>query len=137
VAVAPLLMHVELRAVLDLPSNEKESFSSTQRLLRADGFDRAMNAQKISDKHFLVFFVKNNQSEARLGIVVAKKILALATARNFAKRKIRETFRQHSIRKAGLDIVVMIKPAFAHESVENRRPDLSRLLTQLELRWAE
>ncbi len=130
-------MHAALKAVLDLLSNEKESFSSAQRLLRENGFDRVMNARKISDKHFLVFFVKNNQTKARLGIVVAKRVLALATARNRTKRKIRETFRRHSIRKMGLDIVVMIKPAFANLKAECEPQDLSRLLTQLEQRWAE
>lgn len=62
---------------------------------------------------------------ARLGIVVAKKNVRLAVARNRLKRIVRETFRQQQECLQGLDIVVVIKKDFAAEpQATNGLPEL-------------
>jgi len=47
----------------------------------------------------------NDLGQARLGLVVAKRILKLAVARNRTRRVIREAFRQKQHELAGLDLV--------------------------------
>lgn len=42
-------------------------------------------------------------------MVVGKKTLSGAAARNRMKRAIREAFRQHSIKQCKLDLVVMVR----------------------------
>lgn len=52
------------------------------------------------------------RGEARLGMVVAKRHVKAAVARNRIKRFIREAFRLQQRRLAGLDIVVVVRDNF-------------------------
>ena len=51
----------------------------------------------------------NGLDYSRLGMIVPKKILATAVARNRVKRLIRESFRLNQTALAGLDVVTRIK----------------------------
>lgn len=62
---------------------------------------------------------------ARLGIVVAKKNVKLAVARNRLKRIVRESFRLQQQSLHGLDIVVVIKKNFIQE------PNAANILPEL------
>jgi len=74
-----------------------------------------MHAETILDKYFKVFFVPNEESNARLGIIASKKTLPSAVDRNSIKRIIRETFRQHNIKARQVDLVVMVRSAYPRE----------------------
>jgi len=52
---------------------------------------------------------RNGLDYARLGMIVPKKILATAVARNRVKRLIREAFRLNQSELKGLDVVARIK----------------------------
>jgi ribonuclease P protein component len=86
-------------------------FSAASRLSRKDGFDRVVQSENLSDRHFKVYFVCNNERNSRLGIIAGKKILPRAVDRNRIKRIIRETFRRHGIRAQGVDVVVKVRQA--------------------------
>ncbi len=62
-----------------------------------------------------IFAGARNKTQARLGIVVAKRNVKLAVARNRLKRIVRESFRQQQQALQGLDIVVVIKKNFIAE----------------------
>jgi ribonuclease P protein component len=51
----------------------------------------------------------NGLNYSRLGMIVPKKIIATAVARNRVKRLIRESFRLNQCELAGLDVVARIK----------------------------
>ena len=95
-----------------------------------------MGKRYVADDSFKVIFTANNQMTARLGVSASKKILPAAIQRNYAKRIIREAFRQHDVRLKGLDIVVLIRRAFLTEA-NLRVSKLSKLLTQVESKCAE
>lgn len=104
------------RAVPDSPSKLPVSLSSrparftaVHRLLRENGFDHVVRAESLSDRNFKVFFVHNSEKNARLGIILSKRILPGAVDRNRVKRTIREAFRQHGIKRCKLDLVVMVR----------------------------
>lgn len=78
-------------------------------MLREDGFDHAVHAESIADKHFKIFFVRNGKENARLGIIAGKRNLPDAVQRNRVKRAIREVFRQHNIKTHHIDLVVMVR----------------------------
>jgi len=59
------------------------------------------------DTIFLVCAAPGNQTFARLGVNVARKVASKAVARNRIKRQVRETFRQHQQVVANLDVVVI------------------------------
>jgi ribonuclease P protein component len=111
-------------------------FTAAQRLLRKDGFGRVVNAENIADKKFKIFFLHNGRKNARLGIIASKKTLPNAVDRNHVKRIIREAFRQHSIKLRTLDLVVMVRRAYAQE-LGSRCDSLETLFSRIENRCAE
>ena len=67
------------------------------RLREASAFDAVFrgNRFRVSSQAFLLLAMANNLEQSRLGLVIAKKHVKLATQRNRAKRVIRENFRRH------------------------------------------
>ena len=51
-------------------------------------------------------FIPNTLGHARLGLAVSRKY-GSAVQRNRFKRQIRNTFRQHPIRSAGIDVLIV------------------------------
>ena len=86
-------------------------FPKTSRLLNAADYKAVFsNAQlKVSCRHFLVLAHRNTRSSARLGLVVAKKNVALAVQRNRIKRQLRNTFRHNKELLNKLDVVVLAR----------------------------
>ncbi len=86
-------------------------FPKTSRLLNAADYKAVFsNAQfKVSNRHFLVLANRNNRSSARLGLVIAKKNVALAVQRNRIKRQLRDTFRHNKELLDKLDLVVLAR----------------------------
>lgn len=127
-------MHAAPRVVQDSPSSPSAGFTAAHRLLRKDGFDRVLQAENLADKHFKVFFARNTNNQARLGIVASKRMLPHATDRNRVKRIIREAFRRHRIKTHSIDLVVMVRPAYVQDKPSQ---DLETLFNRVEGRCAE
>jgi ribonuclease P protein component len=96
-------------------------FSKRQRLLKADDFQAVFSDPqfRLSHKYLLVLAKPSDGKEeeiARLGLVIAKKHVQLAVARNRIKRLIRESFRlqQHHIR--GIDAIVLARRGIDQQS---------------------
>ncbi len=87
-------------------------FTKAQRLLQKTDFDAVFNQPKrSSDAYFTILAKPNSQPKARLGLAIAKKQLRYAHERNWVKRLIRESFRQHQNQLVGIDCVVLCKSA--------------------------
>lgn len=86
-------------------------FPKTSRLLNAADYKAVFsNAQlKVSCRQFLVLASRNSRSSARLGLVIAKKNVALAVQRNRIKRQLRDTFRHNKELLDKLDLVVLAR----------------------------
>ena len=86
-------------------------FPKTSRLLNTTDFKAVFaNAQlKVSCHHFLVLANRSTRSRARLGLVIAKKNVALAVHRNRIKRQLRNTFRLNKEMLNKLDLVVLAR----------------------------
>lgn len=104
------------------------AFPRGSRLLNAGDFRTVFNGAKVkvSDKHLLILACPNQLSRPRVGLVIAKKHVRLASQRNRVKRLIRESFRllQHDL--PDLDIVVLARPGLGN--LDN--PALAQLLQQ-------
>jgi ribonuclease P protein component len=91
------------------------SFTKATRLLTPYDYKQvfAAAALRVSSKELLILARSNQLDHSRLGIVVAKKNVKLATARNRIKRVTRETFRhqQHQLVNAagGIDAIVLAR----------------------------
>ena len=70
-------------------------------------FDGAQH--KVSCRYILMLAIKQQTSQTRLGMVVAKKNVSKSVERNRIKRLIRESFRHARLQLPGLDIIVLIR----------------------------
>ena len=55
---------------------------------------------------------------SRLGVALTRRLVPSAVERNRVKRALREAFRRHQVKTAGLDLVVMFRTRF--DPSENR-----------------
>ncbi|MFY9179593.1 MAG: ribonuclease P protein component [Venatoribacter sp.] len=85
------------------------SFTRASRLLKPAEFKRVFdNTQwRSSTPQLLLLACANEQNQARVGFVLAKKQIKLAVERNRVKRIVRESFRQHQARLPAYDFVVL------------------------------
>ena len=84
-------------------------------------FDLALRASCSANKWYAVCLRKNKYGFARLGVIVSKKIIPKATARNFVKRMIREIFRCNFSVDFPLDVVVRAKRQAPFETLAESR----------------
>jgi len=85
------------------------SFTRARRLLTAADFQAVFSGteKRISRRYYLILFRRNQGVGSRLGMVVARKNIRLATRRNRVKRVVRETFRQHLHLLGDVDILFL------------------------------
>lgn len=87
----------------------------------------------VGDRFFSCHGMPNGLSHARLGIAISRKAAGSAVGRNRLKRLVRESFRHAQGRLAGMDVVVVARPAAARAG----GPDLLEALDKLWTRLAE
>ena len=86
------------------------SFPRRVRLTRARDFERVLRRPelRLSSGPLRVNAVFNRMAGARLGLVVGKRAVSRASARNRIKRVLRERFRQARAELPELDVVVRV-----------------------------
>ena len=107
------------------------SLTRGQRISQQDGYASCLKASSLSNSHYKLFYLNNSLGYARIGIVVSKKQFKLAVLRNANKRLVREVFRNHSLSKCSLDLVVMVKSGKMLAPVK-KKLQLVNLFSQLE-----
>lgn len=85
------------------------SFPRARRLLTAADFQAVFSGteKRISRRYYLILVRRNQDAGPRLGMVVARKNIRLASRRNRVKRVVRETFRQHLHVLGAVDILFL------------------------------
>ena len=101
----------------------KLGFPSSRRLCKADEFSSALSFRPIhKTAHFNYYWLPDNTvaldatvlAYIRLGLVVGKRQVKLASGRNLIKRVAREAFRQHALAQLSIRgglVVRLAKPA--------------------------
>jgi ribonuclease P protein component len=87
-------------------------FSRAHRLSKPTEFQAVfdLNQVRVSTPELLLLARRNDQLHPRLGLVMRKKFVRLATDRNHIKRCARESFRLRQHKLPGLDCVVLTRP---------------------------
>jgi ribonuclease P protein component len=87
-----------------------QTFSYKQRLHDPKIFAKTLKNKAIVDKWLAIHCVQNSEGHDRLGIIVSKRLVSKASARNTIKRHIREAFRTGlSTNAVSCDIVVRLR----------------------------
>lgn len=86
-----------------------DSFPRSSRLLTTAEFQAVFAApdRRISRRYYLLLVKTNRELGPRLGLVVARKTIRLATRRNRIKRVARETFRLHARQLDSVDVLFL------------------------------
>lgn len=89
-----------------------DCFDKTRRLLKKCDYDRVFaQAKKLATPEFIVLHHISALGDARLGLVISKRMLPKAHDRNRIKRLIRETFR--TTRLPAVDVVFLARHGLA------------------------
>lgn len=106
------------------------SFSRHDRLLRSSEFEYvfARVKHKIRAGQFTLLVRENNYSHSRIGLIVAKRKIKKATARQRIKRLIRESFRLNKIQISHWDIICIVQSGAGQRT----NPELFK---DLEVAW--
>jgi ribonuclease P protein component len=126
--VVPLLLLAEPKAVLVSQSDSNQSFPARCRIKQRRDFEQALRSEYLINKWFALHLGKTVNNYARLGMVVGKRTMPRAVARNFAKRLIRECFRQNLAQLPSQDFVVRIRRNLTRENSLEARSALIALL---------
>ena len=98
------------------------------RLLKPAEFERVFSEnERARTDTLLVMVLPNALGQARLGMIIAKRLLPRAVDRNRIKRCVRETFRLQRIDLPACDFVVRL---IARPVAGNETRDLARTLTR-------
>ena len=94
-----------------LPENKSgdspEDFGRHRRILKTDEFSSVFRLRPVKcTEHFVLYQHANSLGQARLGIVVAKRLAQRAVTRNMIKRMAREIFRRSEL--AATDYVIRL-----------------------------
>lgn len=84
-------------------------FPRSRRLLNGNEYQAVFAAARwrLSHRYYLLLAKPNAGPRARLGLVVARKNIRLATRRNRIKRVARETFRCHTGPLGSIDVLLL------------------------------
>jgi ribonuclease P protein component len=126
--VVQLLLLAEPKAVLASQFSINQSLPSRCRIRQRKDFELALKNSGLINKWFAVHLVNTANGYARLGMVVSKRTMPKAVARNFAKRLIRECFRQNLTVLPALDFVIRIRRNLTQNTSLEARTALIALL---------
>ncbi len=104
-----------------------------RRIGRREGFDLAPGPGVSSNEWFVVYARPNRLGVSRLGVTVSKRVARHATARNFAKRLVREGFRRtfpaHGPGNGcAVNVIVRVRRQLDRNTAQQGAEALARLL---------
>ena len=109
-------------------------FSRDRRLTGRENFLRIQRSSKgFKTKNFIVRYEKNQESTARYGLTVSKRV-GNAVARNRVKRCLREAIRINSSKELGVNVVFIAKGSAREVSFSVMEEEVCFVLTKLGLR---
>jgi ribonuclease P protein component len=111
------------------------SLSRADRLVRPHAYAAVFSFRCwVTGEWFQVYAKPNGAPGARLGVVVSKRIIPQAVARNYCKRLAREVFRTERGALAGVDLVVRPRAAVTRAASAAARVEIRELLRRAERR---
>lgn len=117
-----------------LRSESGLTFPPCRRIKQRTGFEQVFRKRHSTNHWFVLYATENQSGISRLGVAASKKMLPKASARNFAKRMVREAFRRHVPYHCGLDVVITARRTIDAETAAASRLALTQQLQALQAR---
>ena len=116
------------------PEKLRHKFPKNLRLNNSEDYRAVFDGSDVKVAHpgYLLLAKKNKKKYSRLGLVVGKKNLPKAFARNRLKRLVRETFRQFSIYPS-VDVVFLSRKGVADITKQEVYSTLTKAWKRLSL----
>jgi ribonuclease P protein component len=113
-------------------STPAQGFPRTHRFDARGSFGPVLRSpRKVRGDLAVVHVAIGRSGASRLGIALTRRLVPLATDRNHVKRLVREAFRRHVLRSAGLDCVVTLRLKWAGNHAGALRAEILALFDQL------
>ena len=112
--------------------NKKQTIPKFRRIRSGGEYRLILGEYCCSNKWFVGYARENNIGVSRLGLIVSKKVAPTAVKRNFAKRLIREVFRQEFPARCAQDIVIRLRCPLSQETSGIGRGALIQLLGRIQ-----
>jgi ribonuclease P protein component len=94
-------------------SPRKEGYSRPHRFTVQGSFSTVLRAsRKLRGRYTVVHVAAGRPEHSRLGIALTRRLVPRSVDRNRVKRLVREAFRRHMLKRAGLDCVVALREKF-------------------------
>lgn len=107
-------------------------FSKAKHLVKTDEISSVFSFNsRVSSEHYQVLAKPGAKQFARLAVIVSKKTVRLAHARNYTKRVSREIFRLQQHQLSGLDMVIRIRKSFSAAEYAVIARELRELLNRV------
>jgi ribonuclease P protein component len=97
-----------------MPRNARnEGYSRRHRFSTRGSFAPALHSsRKFRGRLAVIHTIAGTEGISRLGVALTRRLVPSAVQRNLVKRLVRETFRKHAARSAGIDCVVTLRERF-------------------------
>jgi len=109
----------------------KEGLSRRHRFSSRGSFGPVLRqSRKLRGEHALLHVITATTGSSRIGVALTRRVAPSAVVRNRVKRAIRELFRRHPIKGAGLDLVVAVREKVGDMPSAAIRAEIQALLDQ-------
>ena len=110
----------------------KEGYSRRHRFSVQGSFGTVLRApRKVRGRFAIVHVAPGRAGASRLGLALTRRLIPLSVDRNRVKRMVRDTFRRHEVKLAGLDCVVSLRERFDAAKAEPLFAEIRTLFDQL------
>jgi ribonuclease P protein component len=108
-----------------------EGFSRRHRFAERGAFGPVLRSpRKIRGRYAVLHLAQRRTEASRLGIALTRRLVPSALHRNRIKRQVREAFRRHALKRAGLDCVVTLRERFDPKTAPELIAEIRALFDQ-------
>ena len=115
------------------PRHRAQALLRRHRFTSQGSFDPVLRGgRKIRGGNLVVHALASPSGRSRVGLALPRRLAPLAVERNRVKRIVREAFRRHGVKSAGVDCVVALRAKVDSISGRELARELAALLDQLQ-----